>query len=45
MDGNMITLGDFNMPHLPLNRFNRKNISKDMRTLNAKLEELGLMDI
>lgn len=31
MDGNMIVVGDFNSPVSPLDRFTRRNTSKDMR--------------
>ena len=45
IDGNTITVGDFNTPLSKMGRTSKQNIKKDIVSLNNTLEEMDLTDI
>jgi len=42
---NRIIMGDFNIPLTPMHRSNKQKISKETKTLNYPMDQLGLIDI
>ena len=44
-DGNTIIVGDFNTPHISMNRSFRQKINKATEILNDTIENLDLIDI
>ena len=45
IDGNTITVGDFNTPLTPMDRSSKQKINKETQVLNDTLDEMDLIDI
>ena len=45
INNNTIIVGDFNTPLTPMDRSTKQKINKETETLNATIDQLGLIDI
>ena len=45
INSNTIIVGDFNITLIPMDRSNKQKISKEIQTLNDKMDLLDLIDI
>ena len=45
IDSNTIIVGDFNIPHSPMDRSSRMKINKETEALNDTLNKMDLIDI
>ena len=45
MDSNTVIVGDFNTPHIPMDRSSKQKINKETQVLNDTLDEMYLIDI
>lgn len=45
INSNTIIVGDFNITLIPMNRSSKQKISKEIQTLNDKMDLLDLIDI
>ena len=44
INGNMMIVGDFNIPHIPMARSTKQKISKETQVLNDTIDQLDLID-
>ena len=45
IDSNIIIVGDFNTPLIPMDRSSKQKINKEIQTLNEILDQINLSDI
>ena len=45
MDSNTVIVGDFNTPHIPMDRSSKQKINKETQVLNDTLDEMDLIEI
>ena len=45
MDSNTVIVGDFNTPHIPMDRSSKQKINKETQVSNEPLDDLDLFDV
>ena len=45
INSNTIIVGEFNTPHIPMNRLTKQKINKETQILNDTINQLDLIDI